>query len=90
VAGMLNTSFIEIIDLLNQNSCKTNAQLPKQKINHCSKTIFLYPVTGYEIQRISKSLKGKLSAGYDEIPIYLVKHCIKHTKIDYFIFIMLH
>jgi hypothetical protein len=71
--------FVEIIDdLLNQNSTKINDQLPKQRINCCSKTIFLYPVTEYETERVSKSLKGKLSAGYDEIPEYLVKRCIKH------------
>jgi hypothetical protein len=51
--------FVEIIyDLLNQNSSKTNAQLPKQRINHCSKTVFLYPVIEYEIDRLSESLKA--------------------------------
>jgi hypothetical protein len=69
VAGMLNTFFVEIIDeLLNQNNSKINAQLPKQRINRCSKT-----VTENEIECVSKSLKGKLSAGYVEIPEYLVK-----------------
>jgi hypothetical protein len=53
VAGMLNTFFVEIIDdLLNQNSSKINAQLPKQRINHCSKTTFLYPVTEYQIEHV--------------------------------------
>jgi hypothetical protein len=81
VAGMLNTFFVEIIDdLLNQNCSTINAQLPKQRINHYSKTIFLYPVTEYEIERVSKSLKGRLFAGYDEILEYLVKQCIKHIK----------
>jgi hypothetical protein len=47
--------FVEIIDdLLNQNSTKINAQLPKQRINCCYKTIFLYPVTEYGIQRVWK------------------------------------
>jgi hypothetical protein len=45
---MLNTFSLEIIDdLLNQNGSKINAQLPKQRINHYSKSIFLYPVFFY-------------------------------------------
>jgi hypothetical protein len=72
---------MEIIDgLLNQNGRKINAQLPKQRINCGSETTFLHPVTEHEIERVSKSLKVKLSAGYDEIPEYLVKQCIKHIK----------
>jgi hypothetical protein len=63
VAGTLNNFFVEITDdLLNQNSSKINTELPKQRIN-CSKTIFLYPFTEYEIVCVSKSLKGKLSTG---------------------------
>jgi hypothetical protein len=73
--------FVEIInDLLNQNSSKINAQLPKQRINRSSKTIFLYPFTEYEIEHVSKSFKGKLFTGYNEILEYLVKQCIKHIK----------
>jgi hypothetical protein len=50
VVGMLNTFFVEIIDdLLNQSSSAINAQSPKQRISRCSKTVFLYPVTEYEI-----------------------------------------
>jgi hypothetical protein len=45
VADMLNT-FVEIIDdILIQNRGKNKAQLPNQRINCCSKTMFLYPVT---------------------------------------------
>jgi hypothetical protein len=59
VAGMLNTFFVEIIDnLFNQNSSTMNDQSPKQRINCCSKTIFLYLVTEYEIECVSESLKA--------------------------------
>jgi hypothetical protein len=79
VAGMLNTLFVEIIDeFLNQNISKINAQLPKQRTNCCSKTIFLYPVTEFEIEHVSRSLNGKLSEGYNKIPEYIVKQCINH------------
>jgi hypothetical protein len=81
VAGMLYTFFVEIIDeLLKNNNSKNNVQLSKQRIISCSKTLFLYPVTEYEILQVSKSLKGKLSAGLDEISEYLVKQCIEHIK----------
>jgi hypothetical protein len=79
VAGMLNTLFVEIIDdFLNQNISKINAQLPKQRIDCSSKTIFLYPVTEYEMEGVSRSLNGKLSEGYNKIQEYLVQQCINH------------
>jgi hypothetical protein len=54
--------------------------MQKQRINCCPNTIFIHPVTEYEIERVTNSLKGKLSTGYDEIPEYLVKKCINHVK----------
>lgn len=79
VADMLNNFFVEIIDdLLSQNN--KNTQLQKQGINCCPNTIFLHPVTKYEIVCVTNSLKGKLSAGYDEIPEYVVKKCINYLK----------
>jgi hypothetical protein len=75
VADMLNNFIVEIIDdLLSQNNKNNNAQLHKQRINCCQNTIFLYPVTEHEIECVIKSLKGKLSSGYDEIPECLVKN----------------
>jgi hypothetical protein len=80
---MLNKFFAEKIDeLVNRNSSKNGnyAQVPKQRINFCPKTVFLCPATEDEIEGVTKSLKGKLSAGYDEIPEYLVKQCIKYCN----------
>jgi hypothetical protein len=37
-------------------------------------------ITEDEIERVTKSLKGKLSTGYDGIPEYLVKQRIKYIK----------
>ena len=37
-------------------------------------------VTEYEVENVINTLKGKFSAGFDEIPEFLVKcclHCIK-------------
>jgi hypothetical protein len=52
--------------------------VPEQRSVFCPKTVFLCPVTEDEIEHVTKSLKDKLSAGYDEIPEYLVKQCIKY------------
>jgi len=35
----------------------------------------VYPVTEYEVERITQSLKVNSSVGLDEIPEYLVKQC---------------
>jgi hypothetical protein len=82
VADMLNNYFVEITDdlLSKYNKNNTNTQLQKQRINCRPNTIFIHPVTEYEIECVIKSLKGKLSTGYDEIPEYLVKKCMKYVK----------
>jgi hypothetical protein len=82
VADMLNNFFVEIIDdlLSKNNKNNTNTQMQKQRLNCCSNTIFLHPVTEYKIESVTNSLKGKLSTGYDEIPEYLVKNCINYVK----------
>jgi hypothetical protein len=82
-ADMLNKHFVEVIDeLVNRSSRKNGntAQVQNQRINFCPKTVFLCPVTEDEIEPVTKILKGKPSAGYDEIPEYVVKQCIKYIK----------
>jgi hypothetical protein len=75
------TLFIDIIDdILTENRNKNKAQLPKQRINCHPKTMFLHSVSNYKIVHTMKSLKDNLSAGYDEIPGYLVKQCLRHKK----------
>jgi hypothetical protein len=82
VADMLNNYFVEMIDdlLSKNNKNNINNQMQKQRINCCPNTIFIHPVTEYEIEHVTNSLKGKLSTGYNEIPEYLVKKCINHVK----------
>jgi hypothetical protein len=76
VADMLNNYFVEIIDdlLSKNNKSNTNTQWQKQRINCCPNTIFIHPVTECEIECVIKSVKGKLSTGYDEIQEYLFKN----------------
>jgi hypothetical protein len=76
---MLNSFFSGIADELSTQNSKThNGQKVQQKINSCDNTIFIFPVTEDEVECVVKKLKGKLSAGFDEIPENLVKRCIKH------------
>jgi hypothetical protein len=50
------------------------------KIKESTKTVFFFPVTESEVEKVAKGLKNKLSAGIDEIPDYVVKQCIKLLK----------
>ena len=42
--------------------------------------MFAPPVTENEIEKVINKLKGKSSAGFDEIPEFLVKRCTHHIK----------
>jgi hypothetical protein len=43
------------------------------KIKESSDTMFLFPVTENEVEKVAKGLKNKLLALIDEIPDYVVK-----------------
>jgi hypothetical protein len=43
-------------------------------------TMFWLPITEMEIESVVESLKGKRSAGFDEVPEFLVKRCIHYIK----------
>jgi len=49
-------------------------------MKHCSNSIFIYPVTEEEVISLTKSLRGKPTAGDDDIPENLVKQCIQLIK----------
>jgi hypothetical protein len=42
--------------------------------------MFLVPVTEEEVLTVTSKLKGKVSAGYNEIPDNIVKQCIQFIK----------
>ena len=52
----------------------------QQRIHYCSNTIFVYDTTENEVESVIKSLKVNSSAGYDETPEFLIKHCIHYIK----------
>jgi hypothetical protein len=58
VADMLNNFFVEITDdlLSRNNKNNKNTKSQKQRITHCPNTIFLHPVTEYEIECVTNSL----------------------------------
>jgi len=65
---------------LNKNNSCTIKQTSQYDTKTCPKTMFPSLVTEYEVENVINTLKGKFSAGFDEIPEFLVKcclHCIK-------------
>jgi hypothetical protein len=75
VAGLLNI-FLEIIDdLLNRNSNKINAQLPKQRINRCSKTIFLYHLYGMHPVVYQYHILSFISIKHNNVPMNSLVYC---------------
>jgi hypothetical protein len=81
VSDMLKSSCVRIIgELLNQNGCHVNVRISQQRTNFCPNNIFIFPVTENEVECVTRSLKGKFSAGFVEIPEYLVKQCIENIK----------
>jgi hypothetical protein len=82
VAELFNAYFSRIAEeLLKQNDDRnTSCQRPQLKINECTKNIFLFPVTETDVEKVVKDLKGKLTAGFYEIPDHVVKQCIQFIK----------
>jgi hypothetical protein len=82
VAELFNSYFCKIAEeLLKKNgNIMPNFENQYLKIKESTKTMFLFPVTESEVEKVAKGLKNKLSAGIDEIPDYVVKQCIKLLK----------
>jgi len=75
----LNKHFISTVEeLIKQNNNINNYS--NLDINYCPQTVFINPVTEGEVVKLAKNLKGKLTAGLDDIPENLVKHCILQIK----------
>jgi len=79
VAELFNSYFCKISEeLLKKNGNRMpNSENQHLKIKEITKTMFLFPVTESEVEKVAKGLKNKLSAEIDEIPEYVVKQCIK-------------
>jgi hypothetical protein len=78
ITEKLNMHFISTVEeLVKQNSNRRSDN--KLEIKLCLNSIFIYPVTG-EVISLTKSLKGKPTAGYDDMPDSLVEQCIQLIK----------
>jgi hypothetical protein len=82
VAEIFNSYFCKISEeLLKKNGNRMpDSENQLLKIKESTKTMFLFPATESEVEKVVKGLKNKLSAGIDEIPDYVVKQCIKLLK----------
>jgi hypothetical protein len=75
--------------MLNLNKNHINVHTSQQKIDYCPNTKFVYPVTENAVESITQSLKGNSSAGFDEIPEYLVKQRTLYKKKSIFLMFLL-
>ena len=63
-------------DLLKKKNLYTIKQTSQHDKKTCPKTMFTSLVTENEVENVINTLKGKFSAGFDEIPEFLVKRCL--------------
>jgi hypothetical protein len=55
-------------------------KMTKLKLNTCSEIIFIRPVSEDELEKVMKNLKGKLSAGIEEVRDLIVQKCMTFMK----------
>jgi hypothetical protein len=79
ITEKLNVYFISTLEeFVKQNS--NRRRYNKIGIKHSPNSLFIQPVAEEEVISLTKSLKGKPTAGYDNIPERLVKQCIQLIK----------
>jgi hypothetical protein len=79
VANILNSYFIDKVEeLVEKTRNKNNNRSPQLLIDRNPNSMYLFPISEEEIVSVVTKLKGKASAGADEIPDFLVKVCIQH------------
>jgi hypothetical protein len=66
--------------MINVNNNQNHGYVSFNNITHNPNSVFLVPVTGEEVLKVTSKLKGKFSAGYDEIPDNIAKQCIQFIK----------
>jgi len=78
ISERFNNCFIDTTsDLLNKSGHNLTRAY-KQGVKTHPAIMFVSPITEIEIKNILSKLKGKYSAGYDEIPEVLIKHCSEY------------
>jgi hypothetical protein len=66
--------------MINVNKDQNHGYGSVSNITHNPNFMFLVPVTEEDVLKVTSKLKGKFSAGYDEIPDNRVKQCIQFIK----------
>ena len=67
-------------NLLNKSNSYTIKQTSQHDIKTCQKTMFTSLATENEDESVINTLKGNFSAGFDEIPEFLLKCCPHYIK----------
>ena len=75
VARTLNEKFVHTVESLVSGATPT-ADTAQYPVNQ--RSMFLNPVTTEEMISIVRGLKNKVSAGHDEVPLYVFKRCAQH------------
>ena len=81
ITEKLNEFFTNtVVELVKQNTKKGSDTNLHHIIKYSPKSIFILPTTEHEVADLAKMLKGKQSAGYDDIPERIVKQCVHVIK----------
>jgi hypothetical protein len=69
-------------ELIKQNKYFPRNQTKQPHIEYFPNSIVIMPITEQEVESVIRKLKGNFSAGYDEIPEYVVKQCEMAIKVS--------
>ena len=78
ISERFNKCFIDTINDLLNKSGHNLTRTYQQGIKNNSASMFVSSITEIEIKNVISKLKGKHSAGYDDIPEVLIKHCSEY------------
>jgi hypothetical protein len=78
---IFNNYYIESVEaLLAQNNVLSYGHMFQTKVKQNPNTVFLLPITEEELMVTVCAMKGKPSAGIDEVPENLIQKCIQCIK----------
>ena len=78
ISERFNNCFIDTVEDRLKKRGQNSTRIHQKGIKPNSASMFTFPITQTEIKNVISTLKGKNSAGYDEIPETLIKHCSEY------------
>lgn len=83
VANIFNNFFASI----GENSANSSSSRPGNTsvLNPTENTMFLGPIDAWEVNKIIKNLKNKISHGIDEIPPMLLRQCADELTLPFYL-----